>query len=139
VISVNSVRGACNFLTIQDPRGVEAISDLIWHKQVPLKVSVLAWRLIHNRLAIKDNLVTCNIISHDSQFCVSGWSGLEITHHLFHSFPVFVPLWCVVRSWIGIFSADPDLVHDHLVQFIHSSGGLWVRRSFLQLIWLCCI
>ncbi|MCH86299.1 hypothetical protein A2U01_0007153, partial [Trifolium medium] len=28
---------------------------------------------------------------------------------------------------------------EHFVQFIHSSGGLRARRSFLQLIWLCSI
>jgi hypothetical protein len=60
------VRGAYNLLTIQDFHGVKATSDLFWHKQVPLKVSVLAWRLFHNRLSTKDNLVTRNIISHDS-------------------------------------------------------------------------
>jgi hypothetical protein len=123
-MSVNSVRGAYNLLTIQDPHGVEAISDLIWQKQVPFKVSVFAWRLIRNRLPIKDNLVICNIISHDSQFCVTGCGGLEIAHHLFHSCIPFAPLWCMVRSWIGISSADSDLLQDHLVQFIHSSGGL---------------
>ena len=31
------------------------------------------------------------------------------------------------------------MLQNHLVQFIHSSGGLQARRYFLQLIWLCCI
>ncbi|MCI74158.1 hypothetical protein A2U01_0095422, partial [Trifolium medium] len=31
-----------------DPPGVDATTDFIWHKQVPLKVSVLAWRLLRN-------------------------------------------------------------------------------------------
>jgi len=28
---------------------------------------------------------------------------------------------------------------DHFYQFIHSTGGYTPRRSFLHLIWLCCI
>jgi len=66
--------------------------------------------------------VTYKIISHDSQFCVTGCGGLETAHHLFLSGPIFAPMWCMVRSWIGISSADPDVLHNHLVQFIHSSG-----------------
>ena len=53
-----SAKGAYNLLISQVSHGVEATSYFIWHKQVPLKVSVLAWRLIRNRLPTKDNLVT---------------------------------------------------------------------------------
>ncbi|MCI74342.1 hypothetical protein A2U01_0095606, partial [Trifolium medium] len=31
-----------------DAYDADATSDLIWHKQVHLKVSVLAWRLLRN-------------------------------------------------------------------------------------------
>ncbi|MCI35872.1 70 kDa peptidyl-prolyl isomerase, partial [Trifolium medium] len=109
-----SVKDAYRLLTTMDPPGVDAASDLIWHKQVPLKVSVLAWRLLRNKLPTKDNLVRRNIIAHDSHMCVSGC------------------LWCLVKSWIGFSSADPNLLQNHFVQFTHSSGGMRVRRSFLQ-------
>jgi len=115
---------------------VDATSNFIWHKQVSLKVSILAWRLICYKLPTKDNLVTRNIISHGSQFCVTGCDGLETVHHLFLSYPVFVPLWSMVSSWIGISSADLDSLHDHLGQFIHSSRGSRVLCSFLQFFWL---
>ncbi|GAU43993.1 hypothetical protein TSUD_91720 [Trifolium subterraneum] len=61
-----SVRGVYSLLTTMDPLGVDSFSDFIWHKQEPLKVSVLTWRLLCTRLPIKDNLVQRNIISHDS-------------------------------------------------------------------------
>jgi len=51
--------------------GWDATSDLIWHKQVSLKVSILAWRLLRNRLPTKDHLVTRDIISQDLQLCVT--------------------------------------------------------------------
>jgi hypothetical protein len=37
---------------------------LIWHPQVPLKVSIFAWRLLLERLPIKTNLVTRGILLH---------------------------------------------------------------------------
>ncbi|MCI95283.1 heat-shock protein, partial [Trifolium medium] len=37
-----SVRGAYQFLTSQDPVTLSVAEDLIWHKQVPLKVSIFA-------------------------------------------------------------------------------------------------
>lgn len=33
----------------------------VWNKIVPLKVSAMAWRLLHNRLPTKDNLVRRNV------------------------------------------------------------------------------
>jgi hypothetical protein len=51
-----SVRDAYRLLTTMDAPEVGATSHLIWHIQVPLKVSVLAWRLFRNRLPTKDNL-----------------------------------------------------------------------------------
>ncbi|GAU52005.1 hypothetical protein TSUD_418090 [Trifolium subterraneum] len=43
-----SVRGAYSVLTTLDGVIMAGASELIWHKQVPLKVSVLAWRLLQN-------------------------------------------------------------------------------------------
>ncbi|MCI24080.1 cysteine-rich receptor-like protein kinase, partial [Trifolium medium] len=36
------VRGAYDMLTFREGQDVDATTDLIWHKQVPLKVSVVA-------------------------------------------------------------------------------------------------
>ncbi|PNY08824.1 cysteine-rich receptor-like protein kinase [Trifolium pratense] len=58
---------------------------------VPLKVSVLAWRLLRNRLPTKDNLVPRHIIPHDARFCATGCGASEIANHLFLSCPVFLP------------------------------------------------
>ncbi|GAU15300.1 hypothetical protein TSUD_03680 [Trifolium subterraneum] len=93
-----SVGGAYSLLTTMDVVTTLGVSDLIWHKQVPLKVSVLAWQLLRNRLPTKDNLVARNIIPLDARFCVTGFSEPETANHLFLSCPVFAPLWTLVRS-----------------------------------------
>jgi hypothetical protein len=134
-----SVCGAYQLLTSTDAHDTTTTSDLIWHKQVHLKVSVMAWRLLRNRLPTKDNLVMQHIIPPDASLCVTGCGGVETRHHLFLSFPVFAPLWSLVRSWIGIFSADLLVLHDHFLQFTYSAGGSRARCFFMQLLWLCYI
>jgi len=126
-------------LTSQKYHNLDASSDLIWRKQVLLKVSIFAWRLLRDRLPTKNNLVARGIISHEARLCVSGCGCVETTQHLFHSCNVFSSLWNLVRSWIGFSSAEAHFILKHFVQFAFSTGGLTTRRSFLQLIWLSCV
>ncbi|MCI27557.1 cysteine-rich receptor-like protein kinase, partial [Trifolium medium] len=65
-ISGYSVRGAYQILTSQPLVAVDEIDDLIWHKQVPLKVSILAWRLLRDRLPTRVNLAHRGIITPDA-------------------------------------------------------------------------
>jgi hypothetical protein len=85
-----------------DDPDVDATSDFIWHKQVPLKVFVLAWRLFRHRLPTKDNLATRNIIKQDAQFCVTGvvdWNQLRI-----YSFFAILLHLCGIRLGLGLVS-----------------------------------
>jgi hypothetical protein len=70
---------------------------------------------------------------------VTGCGGVGTAQHVFLSCPVFAPLWGLIRSWVGISSADPVSIQDHFVQFSFSAGGSRARRCFLQLLWLCII
>ncbi|MCI48548.1 glutamate-gated kainate-type ion channel receptor subunit GluR5, partial [Trifolium medium] len=96
--------------------------NLIWHSQVPLKVSVFAWRLLRDRLPTKSNLVTRGILSPAAHFCVSGCGDAESAQHLFISCSTFGSLWALVRSWIGITAVDSTSIRDHFVQFTSSAG-----------------
>lgn len=60
-------------LTSKEDHTFDEFLDFVWHKQVPLKVSIWAWRLLRNRLLTKDNLVKRDIISQENHYCVSGW------------------------------------------------------------------
>jgi hypothetical protein len=66
------IRCVYHLLTSQEPHRFIAVSKFIWYKDVSLKISLFAWRLLHNRLPTKDNLVRRDIIPHESQLCVSG-------------------------------------------------------------------
>ncbi|GAU19784.1 hypothetical protein TSUD_182190 [Trifolium subterraneum] len=72
---------------------LDAAEDLIWHGQVPLKVSVLAWRLLRDMLPTKSNLVARGILSSEAHHCVSGCGAVESSQHLFLSCSTFGSLW----------------------------------------------
>jgi len=58
-----SVRGSYHMLTTKDIPHTDPATSLIWHNQVPLKVSIFAWRLLRDRLPTKSNLVHRRVIS----------------------------------------------------------------------------
>ncbi|XP_024636360.1 uncharacterized protein [Medicago truncatula] len=69
----------------QEMHNTYAAATAVWHKNVPLKVSICAWHLLRNRWSTKDKLVRCDIIPFDSQLCVTGCDSNESAdHHLIH-------------------------------------------------------
>ena len=128
-----SVRGVYAMLTNQENLQVLQNIELIWHKQVPLKVSNFAWRLLHDRLPTKSNLMSWGVIDTEACQCVSGCGQVEDARQLFLLCPCFGSLWPLVRSWIGFDGID------HFIQFTNYTGGSKSRRSFLQLIWLLTV
>ncbi|GAU21406.1 hypothetical protein TSUD_32360 [Trifolium subterraneum] len=134
-----TVRGAYQSLTTQDAVHLDDAADFIWHSQVPLKVSILAWRLLWDRLPTKVNLITRGILPAVAHYCVSGCREVESAQHLFLSCSTFGSLWSLVSSWIGSSLVMAQTLSDHFVQFTISAGGSRARRSFMQLIWLACV
>ncbi|CAJ2647900.1 unnamed protein product [Trifolium pratense] len=77
---------------------LDVASGLIWHRQVPLKVSICAWRLLRDRLPTKANLVTRGILSTTDHHCVSGCGEVKTAQHLLLSCSTFGALWSLVSS-----------------------------------------
>ncbi|GAU29920.1 hypothetical protein TSUD_148290 [Trifolium subterraneum] len=115
------------------------VQGFIWHPQVPLKVSILTWRLLRDRLPTKVNLITRDTLPAAAHFCVSVCGAVESAQHLFLSCSTFGSLWASVSSWIGSSLVTAQTLSDHLVQFTSSAGGARACRSFMQLIWLACV
>ena len=67
-----SVKGTYNFLTTADESIARGLFNDVWHKNVPLKVSIFAWRLLRNRLPTKDNLLRRRVLQHDDISCAGG-------------------------------------------------------------------
>ena len=86
---------------------MDEASNLVWHRHVPLKVFILACRLLLNRLPTKTNLAARGILVQDVHLCVSGCGEVGIAQYLFVSCPIFRDLWQQVRVWIGVSGVDP--------------------------------
>ncbi|CAJ2632912.1 unnamed protein product [Trifolium pratense] len=134
-----TVQGAYELLTTLDSVTMDDAEHLIWHSQVPLKVSIFAWRLLRDRLPTKSNLISRGILSSAAHLCISGCGEAESAYHLFISCSCFGSLWALACTWIGIPSMSSTTIRDHFVQFTYLAGGSRARRSFLQLIWLASV
>ncbi|XP_045791342.1 uncharacterized protein LOC123886049 [Trifolium pratense] len=116
-----TVGGVYQLLTSQESVTLEDADKLIWHSQVPLKVSIFAWRLLRDRLPTRANLVSRGVLSPTAATCVFGCGAAESAHHLFLSCSIAGSLWDLVRAWIGISLVDSTSLRDHFVQFTASS------------------
>jgi hypothetical protein len=56
--------------------------NVIWNKVVPLKVFLFIWRLLNNKLPLKDNLIYRGIHLEDSALCLGGCRVAETIDHL---------------------------------------------------------
>ncbi|GAU44064.1 hypothetical protein TSUD_368760 [Trifolium subterraneum] len=119
-----TVRGAYQLLTAPPEVPLHAATGLIWHPQVPLKVSIFAWRLLRDRLPTKANLTFRGIIPVEDSQCISGCGAVEAAQHF---------------SWVDSPMVIAQTLSDHFLQFTTSAGDTRARRSFMQLIWLACV
>ncbi|CAJ2632137.1 unnamed protein product [Trifolium pratense] len=134
-----TVRGVYQLLTTRDSVIMDDPEHLIWHPQVPLKVSIFVWRLLRDRLPTKSNLITRGILSSSAQLCVAGCGEAESANYLFISCSFFGSIWALVCTWIDIPLTNSSTIRDHFVHFTSSAGGSRARRSFLQLVWLVSV
>jgi len=129
-----SVRGAYQLLIGREPSHFIVVLDLIWNKDVPLKVSLYAWRLLRIRLSTKD-LFRRYIIPHNTKFCASGCNHIETANHMFLSCNIFSHLWVLVHNLLGLSLVDPFVISDHFIQFGNSAGISKKQWALMHLIW----
>lgn len=67
-----SVHGVYVMLTAKENPHVRHDLDLIWHKQVPLTVSIFSWRMLRGSLLTKSNLATRGVLVSEACLCVSS-------------------------------------------------------------------
>lgn len=70
--------------------------EIIWHKQVPLKVYILVWRRLRDHLPTKDNLINRRVIPLEARLCITRCGHVEDENHMFLSYPTFGALWPLV-------------------------------------------
>jgi len=136
---VFSVRSVYKFLTAQPPTATPMPVSSLWHKDVPLKVVMFAWRLFWDRLPTKDNLFRRGVLDQNSLECVAGCGSVESSAHLFLHCNVSGSVWHLIYGWLGISAAAPQFLPDHFIHFSFLGGSGKVCQSILQVIWFATI
>jgi hypothetical protein len=90
-----------------------------------IKVSIFAWWLLWNCLAVKYNLVRHDILQSNINVCVSG-CGEESFDHLFLGCSNFGGSWDIVLQWLGLQLVKPSVLVDHAISF---SALLWLFKK----------
>lgn len=108
-----------HILTTQTEPTDVGLLDFVLHKQVPLKMSIFAWRFLRGRLPTKNNLVRRGLLSAEEAGCVAGCGHDESMSHLFIHCESYGALWRHIRSWIGVSGVEPYDISEHLFRFIH--------------------
>jgi len=139
IVGGYSVRSGYQTLSAQVTPLLDESEKLIWHSQVPSKVSILAWRLFRDRLPTKFNLLNRDIIQVDDTPCMASCGLIESVQHLFITCDFFGSLWQLVRLWLGFSGVDHNVLSIHFTQFTNNLGTRRRSRSFLQLLWLLCV
>lgn len=129
-----TISGVYNFFIVQKPQHFTQVYDFIWHKDVPLKVSLFVWHLFRNRLPTKDNLFRQGVIPYDAQLCVTCCGNIKLANHLFLGCNVFNSVWHLLQNWLGISSVDPFGISDHFFQFSYSTSVSKARRSMMNFV-----
>lgn len=117
----------------------KGLIDDVWHKNVPSKMSIFAWRLLRNRLPTKDNLPRRHVLQNDDIGCVGGCGSEESAGHLFFGCTTFGSVWYHLFHWLGITFVAPDAVGEHFLQFGYLSGLPRFTYLFLKITWLACV
>jgi len=113
-----SARSDYGILTTHDHHVLDAAHNLIWHPQVPLKMYILAWRLLRDKLPTKINLHSRGIITEADISCVTGCGHDESADHLFlHCDFFFGVIWHQVRLWLGFSGVDHQNLGAHFLHF----------------------
>lgn len=74
----------------------------VWHKEVPSKVSLFAWRLLQDRLPTEDNLVRRHALQPNDNLCVGGYGSIETAYHFFIGCAYFGNVWNLIYQWLDI-------------------------------------
>jgi len=67
-----SVWESYRFITTSGEQVDRRSVDDVWHRHIPIKVSLFVWSLLLNRLSTKDNLMRRSIVHANDLTCATG-------------------------------------------------------------------
>ncbi|XP_058760640.1 uncharacterized protein LOC131633987 [Vicia villosa] len=103
-----TVRSCYKLLILEHVHGVEELGivhglNLIWEAHVPSKIKIFGWRLLHDRLPTRKQLLRRGIIEHNHEaLCVFCGQVSEDPYHLFLLCPEIQRVWNAIIQWLEL-------------------------------------
>ncbi|XP_058733909.1 uncharacterized protein LOC131605584 [Vicia villosa] len=116
-----------------------AVIKRFWDTTVPSKINFFGWRLILNRLPVRDQLAHRNIIHREEdKLCVFYAADIEDIDHLFFKCPFSKQVWTNIALWLDVKLVGEQGGYIHLEQFILSLIGKMPKQK-VCLVWLTTV
>ncbi|KAL6494990.1 hypothetical protein OROGR_030909 [Orobanche gracilis] len=117
----------------------KSIALKIWNKLACHKVNFIAWRVIRNRLPVREELKKrCCIPLNSNLYYPLCKQGVENISHLFFTCEYSYALWSDIIKWMGVFGPMPADAIEHLMSFEdYLEGGF--GRVVAVGIWECTV
>ncbi|KAK2408980.1 hypothetical protein QL285_044442 [Trifolium repens] len=112
---------------------------IAWNELVPLKVSVLVWKLLQNKIPTKDNLVKRGILSESQTSCSFGRGKEETVSHVFFECTTVTEVCQEILRWLKINSTLHNTTLENYYQFSGLIANGRVRIERFSVIWFACI
>lgn len=77
-------------------------SNIFWHKEVPLKANIFAWRLLRNRLPTTYNLINRRVLQPNTTLYAGNCGKEEDINHLFLFCDFIGKVWSDIFVWLGL-------------------------------------
>ncbi|XP_057775140.1 uncharacterized protein LOC130994122 [Salvia miltiorrhiza] len=111
----------------------------IWENYIPIKRSLICWRLLHNRVPTFDHLRRQGFIA--SSYCCFCFSAEETVDHIFWQCSGIKPIWREFLQWFNFQDFSYD-IHSFLVAACNRDTSSQVRTfwkigiiTLIRVIW----
>lgn len=96
--------------------------NLLWIKEISLKINLFSCCLILNRIPTRENLVRWNVLLNNVQICTIECGLSENMYHLFVTCDFYCKIWMVVSFWLDFSTTAQGNLLNHLIQFTKFGG-----------------
>jgi len=135
-----SVSGTYRYLSSAAELMVTSDFNEVWHKLVPVKVSIFVWRLLQDRIPTRANLVRRLVLQPNDNLCAASCDSVETTDHLTLQCNSFRNVWYyLIGHWHGISFVLPGCIKEFYLQFTQLASMPRASYHYLKVIWLASV
>ncbi|XP_057800164.1 uncharacterized protein LOC131015756 [Salvia miltiorrhiza] len=102
----------------------------IWERHIPVRRSLVCWRILHGRMPTLDRLIQHSLITPNR--CVLCMADAETMDHIFWKCPQVKTIWAEFLSWFNLGSfLEVEDIHSFLVVAWNRNGCVFEDTKFV--------